>query len=276
MSAAKMIMMFGRRAFNISPAVSGKTLWDLDNDGPLSLGSAGTWVITPVSTFLAPTKAWGAGATLGTFGVGGAGGYATGHVLLVSGQSYTLYVGAPNSGVTGGAPGGGDGSTSVSFAGFGGAGYSGLHLTSGLVPVLIAGGGGGSGRGSNGGAGGGATGQDGQDITVSGPFGGKGGSSSAGGVGGDLGGGGSSLNGGDSGATAWGGGGGGGYYGGGSSGVGAGGTAGGGGGGSAYANPQYVVSATLTVGSGTTPGNSADTDRAGAGSTNTAGLVRLA
>jgi hypothetical protein len=50
---------------------------------------------------------------------------------------------------------------------------------------------------------------------------------------------------------------------------------GGGGGGSGYAKPTTVNSATLTAGSDTTPGNSGDADRSGAGSVQANGIVIL-
>ena len=50
---------------------------------------------------------------------------------------------------------------------------------------------------------------------------------------------------------------------------------GGGGGGSGYFNPTYVNSATLTGGSDTTPGNSGDADRSGAGSVQANGIMVL-
>lgn len=278
--AAKLLALFGRRAFNISPSVSGKSVWDLDNDGPLNLGAGGTWTITPLSSFMTVAKAWGAGAR-SAFGAGGAGGYATGRVLLVSGLSYTLYVGATGAAsavggsIAGGAPGGGNTNVGAFPNGQGGAGYSGLHLTVAGTAVLIAGGGGGGGHGGAGGAGGGTNGEAG--ATFSGTVGGGGGTQSAGGAGGGHGDAGSSLQGGSCSSPAvMGGGGGGGYFGGGASGEVAGGSAGGGGGGSGYFNPGYVVSGTLTAGSGTTPGNSGDSDRGGSGDVATAGRVRLA
>lgn len=271
--AAKMVALFGRRAFNISPAVSGKTTWDLANDGPLNLSTAGTWTITPLGTFLVSAKVWGAGAAGTGFAgeTGGAGGYAGGYVLFLAGASYTLYVGAPSVGTTGGAPGGASTAAGVG-TGSGGGGYSGLRLTGSGTGVLIAGGGGGSGHPGAGGAGGGLTGQDGS--LFSGTIPGHGGTQSAGGAPGDSGQAGSAYQGG-AGLNNFGGGGGGGYYGGGGSGVPAGTVASGAGGGSGYANPQYVTQSTLTTGNLNTPGNSADSDRGSSGNEGTAGRVKL-
>jgi hypothetical protein len=178
--AAKMVALFGRRAFNISPAVSGKTTWDLANDGPLNLSTAGSWTITPLGTFLVPAKVWGAGAKSDPAETGGAGGYAAGYVLLVAGVTYTLYVGGTSIGNAGGVPGGGS-ITGAGFTATPGAGYSGLQI--GSTAVLIAGGGGGHGHTGAGGAGGGLTGEDGS--LFSGTIPGHGGTQSAGGAPGD-------------------------------------------------------------------------------------------
>jgi hypothetical protein len=256
------------RKFTISPAVSGKSTWDLDSDGALMLASAGTWTLTPASTFAVTTKEWGAGGGGGQFSTNGAGGYAGGSVTLTSGVSYTLTVGS-----TAGAPGGGAAGT-----GHGG-GYSVLRTTSGTM-TLIAGGGGGGGFGGDGGAGGGTTGQMGTAFDPRHPgTPGQGGTSSSGGSGGDgSGGSGSSLQGGAGGSTGGsypGGGGGGGYFGGGGGGYPGGSGAGGGGGGSSFADPSTVSGATLTVGNYTTPGNSADSERGTAGNPGADGAIRL-
>jgi hypothetical protein len=49
------------RIFTISPAVSGLSTWNLDVNGPLDLGSTGTWTLTPSASFDASAKLWGAG-----------------------------------------------------------------------------------------------------------------------------------------------------------------------------------------------------------------------
>lgn len=257
------------RAFTISPAISGKTIWSLDVDGPLNLGTGGTWVITPTSNFTANTKIWGAGGG-GCYGVGAGGGAAVGVISFIISQPYDLIVG------TGGAGYPGDRGASAGGAG------SGIQITSGAVPILVAGGGGGSsnapGTGRFGGPGGGTTGANPENVgaggypgTQSGPgAGGNGGRrtgnsgsgrnggggatgsvAAAGGVGFGNGGVGT-YNGGDQGS----GGGGGGYFGGGEGGGDAGGF--GGGGGSGYFNPTYVTSAILYQGNQQLPGNSGD------------------
>lgn len=236
------------RTFTISPAVGGKSVWNLDVDGALNLSSAGTWTITPIATFTVDAKVWGAaGGSLGSGYNGGGGGGAVGTVTLTGGQSYTIYVGS-----------GGPVQTSEWTRG---GNYSGIRSSSGTA-ILIAGGGGGSGNSGSGGAGGGTSG-------ISPSSGGQGGTQTAGGAGG-----GGSVCTGDPG-TAWAGGyecynhtnpsGGSGYFGGG-------GTGAddyiryGGGGGSGYSNATYVTGGTLYTGSGITPGNASDSDRGTAGS----------
>ena len=53
------------RIFDISPAVSGLTTWDLDVNGALNLSTAGTWTITTTAPFSASVKMWGGGAGYG-------------------------------------------------------------------------------------------------------------------------------------------------------------------------------------------------------------------
>jgi hypothetical protein len=285
----------GARTFSINPAVGGESTWDLDVDGPLVLSSAGTWTITPTATFTASTKAWGAGGGAGgnAAWAGGGGGYAGGTVTLQSGTSYRLYIGAAGNmgeqiggNAQGGAPGGGNSGANDTlccggpYGGGGGGGYSGIKETAGAA-VLLAGGGGGSGWGGTGGAGGGTNGVDGVGY-FSAPDGGDRGTQSGGGAGGPGAGSGSAYQGGSGASgdyessTGYGGGGGGGYYGGGGGAAGS-----GGGGGSGYFDSSKVSGATLTAGSGTTPGNASDSDRSGAGvgsasnASATSGILRL-
>ena len=247
------------RIFTISPAVAGKTTWNLDVDGAFNLGTAGTWTLTPQSTFTASAKAWGAGGG-GSNGAwpGGGGGFAGGAIQFQAGVAYRLDVGGGGDTTGGGAPGGGVGGPTTWSATAGGGGFSGVRKTSGPA-VLIAPGGGGSGWGGVGGAGGGATGQPGG---VYGSFpGGTGGTQTAGGTGSGSG---SQYVGGTA-ADIYGGGGGGGYYGGGAGSGTSGG--GGGGGGSGFFSPTEVTSGVLTAGAGPAAGNSSDTDRNAAGDT---------
>ena len=259
--------------FSISPAVSGKTSWNMATDGALSLPS-GTYTITPTANYNMNVKMWGAGGGGGgnwsgaSGGAGGAGGYASGIIALTASTAYTFSVGA--GGVT---PG------EYVTAGDGG-GLTAIKQGSTWILVAGSGGGGGGSNQANGGAGGagggtnGLAGSNGRESTAGGggtqSAGGSAGSgTSSGGVGtqgaGGAGGGATGFS-----ARTGGGSGGAGYWGGG----GAGGTgrldedptsSGGGGGGSGYYNSSLVTSATLTAGSGTTPGNSGDSARGSAG-----------
>src|SRR3990167_7857353 len=56
-----MVAAGGGRIFNVSPAVSGKTTWNLDIDGPMTISTAGSWTITPHSGLSANVKLWGGG-----------------------------------------------------------------------------------------------------------------------------------------------------------------------------------------------------------------------
>lgn len=266
------------KTFNISPAVDGKTTWDLEVEGSLNLSTYGTWTLTPTNNFSTVTKIWGGGGGVPTYAAsnyGGAGGAAAGTISFTSGTSYDLIVGQ-----------GGAGVAANRNAGGAGAG-SGIQFTTGSVPILVAGGGGGgySSAGRRAGAGGGSEGQAGDGAagglggTQSGPGIGRSGgrrtgASGSGRNGGQLGtgtaatrtstgfgtGGAGAYNGGDAGS----GGGGSGYYGGAEGGGDSGGF--GGGGGSGYYNPTYVSSATLYQGNYEIPGNSSDADRGTAGS----------
>ena len=258
------------RILVLSPAVSGVTNWNLDSNGPLTLSTAGTWTMTPASSFNIDIKVWGAGAPNGQYN-SGAGGAAVGRLAVTGSTAYVARVGS----TTGG---GASGSSGVR-----GAGYSGVFVTSETFAnaKIIAGGGGGSdvddgGRGATGGAGGGNTGQDGAGYSNSY---GKGGTQSAGGAGGTAspgtGSSGSQLTGGAGaeGGGYYGGGGGSGYYGGGGGGMQSSWAGGGGGGGSGYIGG--VTSATNYQGTGTTPGNSGDGNRGTAGNNNVAGKVYI-
>ena len=257
------------RRFTISPAVSGKTSWDLGADGPLELSTAGTWTITPASSYSIDIKMWGAGGSTALY-TGGAGGSSVGQLLVTSPTSYIIRVGAVNGGGTAGGVGGRGG------------GYSGMFNTSETFAnsLIIAGGGGGGGqddggRGATGGAGGGTTGQSSSGFSGTTA---TGGTQSAGGTGGGgtaVGSNGSQLTGGNGGAASGfsGGGGGGGYYGGGGGGLQSAWASSGGAGGSGYIGG--VTAATTFIGSGTTPGNNSDIHRGTAGNVGTAGKVYL-
>jgi hypothetical protein len=260
------------RVLVLSPAVSGVTNWNLDSNGPLTLSTAGTWTMTPASSFNVNIKVWGAGSNNGQYN-GAAGGAAVGTLAMTGSTAYVARVGSSS--------GGGSASGNAQR----GAGYSGVFVTSETFSnaKIIAGGGGGpdeddGGRNANGGAGGGNTGQDGQGYSNSY---GKGGTQSAGGAGGVA----SPVNGsaggqltGGAGSSSpesgyAGGGGGSGYYGGGGGGMQASWAGGGGGGGSGYIGG--VTSATNYQGNRTTPGNSGDANRGTAGNVQTVGRVYI-
>jgi hypothetical protein len=270
-SASNSVTPSAGRVIAVSPAVGGVTNWNLDVNGPLSLSTAGTWTLTPASSFNASIKVWGAGASNSQYN-SGAGGAAVGVLAMAGSTAYVARVGSPTGG----------GSTTGSAVR--GAGYSGVFVTSETFAnaKIIAGGGGGSdsddgGRNANGGAGGGDTGQNGQGYSNSY---GKGGTQSAGGVGGTATGNGSAggqLTGGagdtSTGSGYYGGGGGSGYYGGGGGGMQYAWAGGGGGGGSGYIGG--VTSGTNYQGNYTTPGNSGDANRGTAGSNGQPGKVYI-
>jgi hypothetical protein len=276
----------GGIAFLISPAVNGKSTWDILSDGDLNLSASanGTWVITPLSTFTANVVMWGAGGGATYNQSAGAGGASNGLITFEAGVEYDFIVGS-----------GGNGGAGNRDAGAGGAG-SGIQFKSNTTPIMVAGGGGGGAgaaapsAGAAGG-GGGSSGQDGisGDRNFGFTTGGRGASQSAaggsapgsrrtgaggsgrnggglntgslayaGGVGFGNGGGGA-YNGGDQGS----GGGGGGYWGGGEGGGDAGGF--GGGGGSGYINPVVVAGGTTTQANYATAALNTDAKRGTAG-----------
>jgi hypothetical protein len=252
----------------ISPTLSGKTVWNFADDGPINITS-GSYTITALRSVSTSVKMWGQGGYGGRNGSsgstypGGAGGALTGSLTLTQGQSYYLtFFGAGTSPASELSHGG---NAAGIFSG-----TSAIHANS----IAIAAGGGGAGfddggRSDVGGAGGYLTGAAGTGYSGAG---GGGGTQSAGGARGtasNLGTAGSALQGGtgaNSGTGYGGGGGGGGYYGGGGAGIQASWAGAGGGGGSNYANSSVITSVTQYSGSGTTAGNSADSVRNGAGS----------
>jgi prepilin-type N-terminal cleavage/methylation domain-containing protein len=246
-----------------------------DNKVPQKGACSGQTDYTASSSYTVQIYAWGGGGGGSSAGgdySGGAGGAASGIATLSAGI-YPVVVGdggasmGANTGTGGTVAGGGGFAGILGFAGQGG-GYSGVFSSSisQSKALLVAGGGGGGGYNGTGGAGGGSAGIAGtgnnsgtganQTVAGANPYGGtgsalQGGTSSTG-------------NAGDNGG---GGGGGGGYFGGGAGFNGdspAGNSAGGGG--SGYYNSAYFSSsATLTAGSGTTPGDSSNSLRGAAG-----------
>ena len=231
----------------------------------------GSWVnFADLAGLTVTVFAWGGGGAGGwSAGSGGGGGAATGTFNALGTTSYAVVVGgggssqAPNAGAGSAVPGGGGLAGNLGFGGQGG-GYTGIFLnaSSQSNAYLIAGGGGGAAfEGSAGGAGGGTNGVAGGSGAEAG---GGGGTQSAGGT--SVSQTGSALQGGSAGSQSDGGGsggGGGGYWGGGAGANSNPGSAGGGG--SGYFNPSFVTGATLTAGSGTTPGDSSNPLRGGAG-----------
>lgn len=248
------------RRFTISPAVNGRSTWDLDVHGPLSLGSAGTWLIVPVKSFWASAKLWGGGGGVDIFSALGAGGGAAkvaGDLFLRASVPYLLIVGAA------GAP--------STYAGDGG-GFSAIQIARADFLALAGGGGGGAGGGGYEAASGAASPGLGASPAASGQTAGSG-TQYEPGAGGAAGGG-SGLAGiaGDKLAGASPipaqGGGGDGWFGGGRGGIFSDGVStpvsGGGGGGSCYVHPQ-LRAAQVWAGSGQNPGDASDADRNGAG-----------
>jgi N-acetylneuraminic acid mutarotase len=282
--------------------------------GSATFTTAGTdTFVVPAGITSITVKAWGAGGGGGGAGgrsdggAGGGGGYATSTISVSPGDTLTISVGGGGSGGTGG------GSNNSSGAGGGGGGYSRVARgTNSLLIAAGGAGGGGGGRtsGYTGGAGGGGGGTSGQNGSAGAATGGGYGSGANGATGGssntpslntgtsgsslqggagadgrssqgsDGGAGGGGVNGGGNGGArdvntyyAGAGGGGGGYAGGGggSSASTSSRGAGGGGGGSSYLTGTNSSTASA---SGTTPGNSADTDRSNAGNSGSGGTSR--
>ena len=249
--------------FGISPNWSGSSTFELSSSNPLNIGTTGTYTITPSTTFTADIKMWGAGGGAGAQGgSGGGGGFSSGRYTFQSGSTYYILIGQGGRAGAGGTATGGGGSGDTHRGG--GGGYTGIFTGSSAAhanALIIAGGGGGAGGGSGsgpGGAGGGTTGQAGNGGSGAQP---GGGTQSAGGAasGGSSSAAGSALTG-ANGLS----GGGGGYYGGGSGGD-HGQYAPGGGAGSGYIGGTGISNGVTTTGATTTPANSSDSVRSGAG-----------
>ena len=183
----------GPATATISPAVSGKTSWDFNTDGPLNFTTDGSWTLTPTSNFYGYTRVWGAGGG----GGGGGGGYAYGIVYYQNSMPYLIVVGsggnygvgtAGGTGGTGVGTGGTGGSTGIYVGGAGGGAGSGVFQPASISQanaILIGGGGGGQSTRLGGGGGGGTTGSTGSGSGAGGGVeGGAGGSQTAAGSGG--------------------------------------------------------------------------------------------
>lgn len=60
----QLLLTSGGRKFDVSPAISEKTTWNLDKDGPCTF-PAGTYTITPKSSFSGVVELWGPGGGSG-------------------------------------------------------------------------------------------------------------------------------------------------------------------------------------------------------------------
>lgn len=277
---------------NISPAISGKTQWNLVSDGVLNFSTHGEWTIIPLRDITVNTKIWGAGGASGAawttsnslteisrMGSGGSGGYSTGSIIMTTGNAYIIQVGEGGSrrnGIdsNGGATHRAGGSNSI-IGGAQGGGYSGIFrnsVTQSNAVIMAGGGGAGYDRDGNwcpsSGSSGAGGGNDAQNGFSPGIQGGMGATQSNGGSPSQYNNatGGSALRGGLAGNTHFhSGGGGGGYFGGG------GGNICGGGGGSGFINPAFVSNGLTQTGNGSTPANSIDPMRldSGQGSSST-------
>jgi hypothetical protein len=242
-----------------------------------TFSTSGSYLVPAGVTNLV-VKAWGAGGASGETetaqrAAGGSGGYVTGVLTVVPGETLNVVIGSPGSSTAGGAStvgAGGNGEPAPlgnnSPAAGGGGGATGVLRTG--TPLVIAGGGGGGSSTqavtpNNGGPGGGSSGI----VGGGGAFGGGGGTQAAPGAGGissnnnglpgvgSVGGAGSTGNG----QNAPGGGGGGGYFGGGGGARGnSGGNAGAGGGGSSFSGGMADVS--NLAGTGAVPAANTDPD----------------
>lgn len=222
-------------------------------------GADQSWVV-PSGVYTITVKAWGAGGAGGTAGTGGGGGYSSDILTVTPGTTVTVKVGRGGQINSGDGALYGEGGYSVQAGG--GGGYA--MVTNGTWEVYAGGGGGGGGNwgygATAGGAGGGSSGVAGGSTPGGGPgtqsaVGAGGGGQSPGNPGVAHHGGNWSVFGNGVGA------GGGGYYGGGTGGINDG-VRGGGGGGSGHIITAF---GTTTAGSGVTPGNATDPDRAGMG-----------
>lgn len=156
-----------QRVLALSPAINGRTTWNLDADGPLVIAGAGSWSITPVTTMSITAKLWGGGGGGGGLdaapvysGKGGGAGYAAGQYKVDKNQALTAVVGGggiggmngnASGGGAGGYNGGGAGGNAGAIGGSGGGGGGGGRtelLRSGALLACAGGGGGGGGDGN--------------------------------------------------------------------------------------------------------------------------------
>jgi hypothetical protein len=156
-----------QRILALSPAVGGKSTWNLDVDGPLRLAAAGTYTVVPQTSMTFSAKLWGAGGGGGSYdaapyysGLGGGGGYVGGTYQAAKSVTLTFNVGgAGGAGTSGGGVGGGaggwngggrGGNAGLQGSSGGGGGGGGLtEMVAGSTEVACAGGGGGGGGDGN-------------------------------------------------------------------------------------------------------------------------------
>jgi hypothetical protein len=131
-----------QRVLTLSPAVNGKTSWNLDTDGPLRLAAAGTYTVTPATSMAFSAKLWGGGGGGGGAdaspyysGIGGGGGYVGGTYQAAKNVAITFNVGG----------GGGAGATGANSSGGGAAGWNGGGTGGNAGQQGSSGGGGGGG-----------------------------------------------------------------------------------------------------------------------------------
>lgn len=157
-----------QRVLAVSPAVSGKTSWNVDVDGPLPLSAAGSWTLTPATSMGLNVKLWGAGGGGGGYdgsasyaGKGGGGAFVGGLYQVAKNTVVSAVVGgggglgltsvtgtgAGAAGSNGGGTGGNAGTYGTSGGGGGGGGRT--ELMVGATLVACAGGGGGGGGDGN-------------------------------------------------------------------------------------------------------------------------------
>ena len=159
-----------QRILALSTAINGKTRWNLDTDGPLSMPGPLGLTVTPLSSMNLTVKLWGAGGGGGGSdaaatgpGVGGGGAYLSGYYKAARNVPLSVVAGGgggggytatgPYGGGAGGWQGGGSGGpaglTGSSGGGGGGGGLTAVMLAADNTRIACAGGGGGGGGGGN-------------------------------------------------------------------------------------------------------------------------------
>ncbi|KWA83723.1 hypothetical protein WL29_20360 [Burkholderia ubonensis] len=159
-----------QRILALGTAINGKTRWNLDTDGPLSMPGPLGMTVTPQSSMNITMKLWGAGGGGGGSdaaatgpGIGGGGAYLSGYYKAArnvplsvvagggggGGYSATGPYGGGAGGWQGGGAGGPAGLVGSSGGGGGGGGLTAVMLAADNTRIACAGGGGGGGGGGN-------------------------------------------------------------------------------------------------------------------------------